>query len=191
MRAANHKAACWVDQVLGVFQPLFGQHRLDDFFNDGFLEAVLHFGGRLALVGAVLGRQNYSVNAVWLAVQVAHGHLAFGIGAQERQAAVFAQLRLALYQTVRVVNGCWHQVGGFAASVTKHQALVAGTGVQVVIGGMVHTLGNVIRLLVVTNHDGTTFVVYAVLSVVVANALDGVARHLDVVDVGVGGDFTC
>ena len=188
--AANHKATCRVDQVLGVLQPLFGQHRLDDFLNDGFVEAGLHFGGRLALVGAVLGRQHHGVNAVGLAVHVAHGHLALGIGAQERQAAVFAQLRLTLDQTVRVINGRRHQVGGFAASVTKHQALVASAGVEVVVRRVVHTLCNVIGLLVVAHHDGAAFVVNAVLGVVVANALDGVARHLDVVDVGVGGDFT-
>ena len=68
--------------------------------------------------------------------------------------------------------------------------MVASTGVQVVIGGVVHTLGDVVALLVVADHDGTTFVVNAVIGVVVANALDGVAGHLDVVDMGVGGDFT-
>ena len=68
--------------------------------------------------------------------------------------------------------------------------MVAGTGVQVVVGGLVHALGNVVGLLVVTNHHGTAFVVNAVFGVVVADALDGVARHLDVVNVGVGGNFT-
>ena len=138
----------------------------------------------------MLCRQDHGVNAVRLAVHIAHGHLAFGIGAQERQAAVFAQLGLTLYQTVRVVNGRRHEVGRFAASVTKHQTLVACTGVQMVVGGVVHALGNVVGLLVVAHHDGAAFVVNAVLGVVVANALDGVARHLDVIDMGVGGDFT-
>ena len=46
-------------------------------------------------------------------------------------------------------------------------------------------------MLVIANHDGTTFVVDTVVGVVVANTFDGVARDLDVVDMGIGGDFTC
>jgi hypothetical protein len=46
-------------------------------------------------------------------------------------------------------------------------------------------------LLVVGNKNRATFVINAIVGVVVADALDGVARDLDVIDVGVGGDFTC
>ena len=190
LRATDHKTACGVDQVLGVLQPLFGQHGLDDFFNDGFGERGLHLGGRLRLVRAVLGGQHHGVDAVRLAIDVAHGHLRFGIGAQKRQAAIFAQLGLALDQAVRVVDGRRHQRVGLVAGVAKHQALVARAGVQVVVAGVVHTLGNVVALLVVGHQHGAAFVVDAVLGVVVANALDGVARHLDVIDMRVGGDFT-
>ena len=145
-----------------------------------------------ALVGVVLGGQHDSVDAVRLAVHIAHRHLALGVGAQEGQAAVFAQLRLALDQTVGVIDRRGHQLGRFVAGVAEHQALVAGTGVQVVVAGLVNALGDVIALLVVGHQHRAALVVDAVFGVVVANALDGVARHLDVVDVDVltGGDLT-
>ena len=87
-----------------VLQPFLGEHRLDELFDDGFVERGLHLGGALALVRAVLGGKHHGVDAVRLAVDIAHGHLAFGIGAQKWQAAVLAQLRLALDQTVSVFD---------------------------------------------------------------------------------------
>jgi hypothetical protein len=98
-------------------------------------------------------------------------------------------LGLALDEAVRVVDGRGHQLGRFVAGVAEHQALVASAGVQVVVAGVVHALGNVVGLLVVADHHGAALVVDAVVGVVVADALDGVARHLDVVDVRVGRDF--
>ena len=190
MRATHDKTTGRVDQVTRVFQPFFGQHRFDQLFNDGFVERGFHLGGGFRLVGAVLGGQHHGVDAVRLAIHVAHGHLAFRVGTQERQAAIAAQLGLALDQTVRIVNGGRHQLGGLLASVAKHQALVTRTNVQVVVGGVVHALRDVIRLLVIADHDRTTFVVDAVLGVVIADALDGVASDLDVVHMRVGGDFT-
>jgi len=58
--------------------------------------------------------------------QEAHGHLAPGVRAQEGQAAVTAQLALALDQAVRVVDRRGHELGRFVAGVAEHQALVAG-----------------------------------------------------------------
>jgi hypothetical protein len=188
LRAADDEAAGRVDQVLGVLQPFLGQHRLDDLLDDGFDERGLHLVA-VALVGAVLGGQHHGVDAVRLAVHIAHRHLALGVGAQEGQAAVLAQLGLALHQAVRVVDRRGHQLGRFVAGVAEHQALVAGAGVQVVVAGVVHALGDVVGLLVVADHDGAALVVDAVFGVVVADALDGVARDLDVVDVRVGGDL--
>ena len=110
-------------------------------------------------------------------------------GPQEGQAAVLAQLRLALDQPVRVVDGRGHQLGRFVAGVAEHQALVAGAGVQVVVARVVDALRDVVGLLVVADHHRAALVVDAVVGVVVADALDGVARDLDVVDVRVGGDL--
>ncbi len=139
--------------------------------------------------GLVLGGEHHGVDAVRLAVDVAHRDLALGVGAQEGQAAVLAQLGLALDQAVRVVDRRGHQLGRLVAGVAEHQALVAGAGVQVVVAGVVHALGDVVGLLVVADHHGAALVVDAVLGVVVADALDGVARDLDVVDVRVGRDL--
>ena len=125
-----------------------------------------------------------------LAGHVAQGDLALGVRSQEGQATVLAQLGLAFHQTVRVVDRRRHQFGGLIAGVAKHQALVTGTGVQMIVRGMVDPLGNVIALFVVGDQYGATFVVDAVVGVVIANAFEGIARHLDVVDMGVGGDFT-
>ena len=138
----------------------------------------------------MLGRQHHGVDAVGLAIHIAHGHLAFGVGAQKRQAAVAAQLSLALHQAVSIVNGCGHQLRGFLAGVAKHQTLVARTCVQVIVRCLIHALGDIVGLLVIANHDRATFVVDAVLGVVVTDALDGVASHLDVIHMRVGGDFT-
>jgi len=90
---------------------------------------------------------------------------------------------------MRVVDRRRHQVGRLVAGIAEHQALVAGAGVEVVVAGVVHALGDVVALLVVADHDGAALVVDAVLGVVVADALDRVARDLDVVDVGVGRDL--
>ena len=126
---------------------------------------------------------------MWLAIDIAHRDLAFGIRPQERQATVFAQLGLAFDQAVGVINRCGHEFSGLAAGEAKHQALVAGAGVQVVVAGVINALGDVVALLVVGHQHGAAFVVNTVVCVVVTNALDGVARHLDVVDMRVGGDL--
>ena len=172
-----------------VLEPFLRQHRLDDLFDDGFVERGLHLVLRFALVGMVLRRQHDGIDAVRLAVDVAHRHLRLGVGTQERQAAVLAQLRLAFHEAVGVVDRRGHQLGRFVAGVAEHEALVAGAGVEVVVGGVVHALRDVVGLLVVADHHGATLVVDAVVGVVVADALDGVARDLDVVDVRVGGDL--
>ena len=144
----------------------------------------------LALVGAVLGGQHHGVDAVRLAVHIAHRDLALGVRAQEGQAAIFAQLGLALHQAVCVVDGRGHQLGCLVAGVAKHQALVARADVEVVVGRVVHALGDVVALFVVGHQHGAALVVDAVVGVVVADAFDGVACDLDVVHVRVGGDFT-
>jgi len=171
-------------------QPLGGQHGLDDLFDDGFGERCLHLGCRFRLIGAVLGGQHHGVDAVGLAVHIAQGHLALGVWAQERQTAILAQLGLAFHQAVCVIDGRGHQLGRFVAGIAEHQALVASAGVQLVIAGLVHALGDVLALLVVGDEYRATLVVDAVFGVVVADALDGVACDLDVVHIRTGGDFT-
>ena len=189
LRAADDESSGRVDQVLGVLgQPLLGQHRLDDLLAHRLVESVGHTVAQ-AHLGRVLGRQHDGVDAVRLAVDIAHRDLALGVGTQKRQPAVFAKLRLALDQAVRVVDRRGHQLGRLVAGVAEHQALVAGAGVEVVVAGMVNALGDVVALLVVGHQHRAALVVDAELGVVVAYAFEGVARDLDVVDMGVGGDL--
>ncbi|MNV64197.1 hypothetical protein D3C71_1568280 [compost metagenome] len=89
-----------------------------------------------------------------------------------------------------VIDGRGHQLGRFIAGVAEHQALVAGAGVEFVVAGVVHALGDVLALLVIGHEHGAAFVINPVVGVVVADALDGIARHLDVIYVGAGRDLT-
>ena len=124
-----------------------------------------------------------------LAIDVTESDLRLGVRAQPGQAAVLTQFALALNKAVRVPDRGRHQIRGFVAGVAEHQALVAGTLVQVVFRGAVNALGDIGRLLVVGNKHRAAFVIDPVIGIVVTDTLDGVARHLDVVDVGGGGDF--
>ncbi|OMP13799.1 hypothetical protein COLO4_00928, partial [Corchorus olitorius] len=92
LRTADDEAAGRVDQVFGVLQPFLRQHRLDDFFNHRLFDLlVLHFR-------RVLGRQHHGVHRHRAAIDVAQRHLRLGVRTQPWQAAVLAQLRLALDQ---------------------------------------------------------------------------------------------
>ncbi|MCY1551354.1 hypothetical protein D9M68_876780 [compost metagenome] len=88
-----------------------------------------------------------------------------------------------------VINGRGHEFGRLVAGIAEHQALVACADVQVVVAGVVHALRDVVGLLVVRDQHRTTLVVDAVFGVVVADAFQGVARDLNVVDVRVGRDL--
>ncbi|OIQ81510.1 hypothetical protein GALL_367270 [mine drainage metagenome] len=184
LRPADDEAPGGVDEVLDLAAHEFvRQHGLDDVLDDAFAQI-----GHLD-VGRVLGGQHDGVDGDRAAVLVAEGDLALGVRAQPGQAAVTAQLALALHQAVRVVDGRGHQLGGFVAGVAEHQALVARPLVEVVVVRAVDALGDVGALLVVGDQHGAALVVDAEVGVVVADALEGVARHLDVVDHRVGGDL--
>ena len=122
LRPANHEAAGGVDEVFGVGSEHFGrQHGFDDVLNHGFTQFFM------ADRRIVLGGEHYGVDAFYFAgFAVVHSSdLRFGIGAQPRQLATFAQFALALHQAVAIVDGKGHQGGGFVAGVAEHQALVA------------------------------------------------------------------
>ena len=184
LRAADDEAAGRVDQILDVALDQFlRQHRLDDLFDGGFAQVFQ------ADVRRMLGRQHDGVDGVRLAIDVADGDLRLGIGARPRQAAVLAQHGLALDETVRQVDRQRHQRRRFVAGVAEHQALVAGTLAEVVVVGGIDALGDIRALLVVGDEHSAALVVDAVFGIVVADALDGVAGDLDVIDVGGRGDF--
>ena len=85
---------------------------------------------------------------------------------------------LLLDQAVREVDRQRHEAFGLGARVAEHQALVAGALVEVQALAFIHALRDVGRLLVVGHEHGATLVVDAVVGVVVADLLDGVARDL-------------
>ena len=188
LRTAHDKAAGRVDQVLGVLQQFGRNHRLDDFLDHRLDKGRLH---RVAIahVRAVLAGHHHGLHRGRLAIHVAHRHLGLGVRAQKGQLAALAQLGLALHQAVRVVDWGGHQLGRFVAGKAEHQALVAGADVQRVVKGGIHALGNILALLVVGHQHGTALVVNAELGIVVADALDGLACHVDVIHRGIGGDL--
>ena len=190
LRTANHEAAGRVDEEAGVLEP-FGRHdRTDDLFNDFVNELSLHVLALGHFRGMLRGEHD-RVATDRLAVAIAERHLALGVRAQSREGTVLAHNALTLDETVGVVDRRGHEGRRFVAGVTEHQALVAGTEVEFVVGGAVDTLSDVLRLLVVTNEDGATLMVDAVFGVVIADALENVAGEADVIDVGARGDFTC
>ena len=140
LRPADHEAAGGVDEVFGVGGEHFGrQHGFDDVLNHGLAQFFM------ADRRIVLGGKHHGVDAFYFAgFAVVHGgNLRFGIGAQPRQLAAFAQFALALHQAVAVIDGKGHQGGGFVAGIAEHQALVARALVQVDTFAFVHALGDV------------------------------------------------
>ena len=188
--APYDKAAGRVDQVLGVDEPFRRDDGLDDLLDDGFVEFGLHPVAHTH-VRMVLAGDDDGLDAVGLAVDIAHGDLCLGIGAQEGQCTTLAQGGLPLHQPVGIVDGRRHEFRSFVAGIAEHEALVARADVEVVVAGSVHALGNVVALLVIAHEHGAALVIDAVVGVVVADVLDGVARHLNVVHGGIGGDFAC
>ena len=55
--------------------------------------------------------------------------------------------------TVCIVNRSGHQRGRFRAGIAEHQTLVAGAEIELVIHRVIDALGNVLRLLVVTDEN--------------------------------------
>ena len=182
--AADDEPSGRVDQEAHIaFDQLLGQHRLDDFLDDRLGQ------GAVIDVGGMLGREHDGIDRVRLAVDIAQGDLRLGVRAQPGQTAVTAQVGLALDQPVGVIDGRRHQHRCLVAGIAEHQALVARALVEVDAPTFVDALGDVLALLVIGHQHRAAFVIDAVIGVVVADALDGVASHLDVVDMSAGRDF--
>ena len=183
-RPADHETPGRVDQIARVGgEHGLRQHRLDDLLD----HRLGQHGVRDFRV--MLGREHDGVDGMRLAVDVADRHLRLGVRAQPRQAAVLAQLGLALGQAVREMDRHRHQHGGFVAGIAEHQPLVAGALVEEHALAFVHALRDVGRLLADGDQHRAGVVVEADLGRVVADALDGLARDLVVVDHRRGGDF--
>jgi hypothetical protein len=88
---------------------------------------------------------------------------------------------------VRIGDRRGHQHLGFICGIAEHQALVAGT--LLVIGSVIHTLGNVGRLLADGVEHGAGLAVEALVGMVIADVADDLAGQLFNVDIGFGGHF--
>jgi hypothetical protein len=184
LRPVSHEAAGRVDQVLDVLaERLSGEYRLDDLLDHRLLE-LLVLDARM-----MLRRKHHGVDLRGLAVDVLHRHLALGVGTQPLELAALAKLSLLLHQAVREVDGQRHEAFGLGTRVTEHEALVARALLEVQAAAFIHALRDVRRLLVVRDQHGATLVVDAVVGVVVADLLDGLAGHLLEIHHRVGGDF--
>ena len=79
-----------------------------------------------------------------LAVLVAHGHLALGVGPEHGLLAGVPRLRDQAQDLVAVVDRRRHQLGRVLAGVAEHDALVAGA--FILVAAAVDALGDVGRL---------------------------------------------
>src|SRR5205823_12917745 len=125
MRPPHYKAAGGIDVVFG----LRIYHIAGD---DGVDDVLLYFAPEFigSDIGAVLGGNDDGVNAGGPVADIFNADLALAIGTQEIQDALAARVREAAHQLVRHHNGKRHQLGGFIASIAKHEALVTGaTGI--------------------------------------------------------------
>ena len=148
------------------------------------------------LITVLRGNDN-GIYANGLAVLIIfNGNLGFAVGAQIFERAVLAHLGQTECQLVRKRDRQRHQFGGFIASVTKHQALVARTNVELVgvailgFKGLVNAHCNVGGLFVQRDNNGTAIAVKAVFCAVVTDLADGVANDSLHVHISARGDLT-
>ena len=183
--ATDHEATGWVDVELGVLGDELRWHDwLDDQFADGFFEVLL------LDVFVMLGRHHDGFDANWGVTVVAHRNLGFAVRAQPVDALM---LRLAhvsepLRQLVRELDRQRHQFGGFGASVTKHQALVASALFRRV--AAINALRDVWRLLFNSNEHAAGGCIKAHSRAGETNFTHSFARDLLVIHRCFGGDFT-
>lgn len=101
----------------------------------------------------MLRADNDRVSTDGFAVAVAQRYLTLSVGPKEWQSAVLTHDALTFHQAVCIVNRSGHQRGRFRAGIAEHQTLVAGAEIELVIHRVIDALGNVLRLLVVTDEN--------------------------------------
>ena len=113
--------------------------------------------------------------------------LGLGIRAKPRQEARAACRGHGRIELVGEHDGEWHILWRLIGGIAKHDPLVSRA--VILEGAMVETLGNVGGLLFNGDEDVAGLVVKALLRVVVANVLDGIADDFLVVELGLGRDL--
>ena len=170
-----------------LVQQLRRDNGLDDTFHDVVLDLLIR------RLGIVLGRHDHGVDAHGLPVAVLHRHLGLAIGAQVREQLLLADEGEAAADLVRQRDRQRHHLWSLVAGETDHHALIAGAdGLDLCIGHLaplrfqrlVHSQGDVGRLLLERNDDATGIAVKAVLGPGVADFADGLAGQLSDVHVG-------
>ena len=183
-----------VDHVLGGFvEEVAGNDGLDHVFDDVAPDDIL------GNVGIVLGAHDDGVDALGFAVAVLHGHLGFSVGPKVGDQSLLAHEGEPPDQAVGESDGKGHELRGLVAGETNHHALVSGAdhlrhvlaGDPAFFGfsGSVHTQGYVLRLLPQSDGYAAGGGIEAKVCVDVANAADGVADDLRILDVGFAGDL--
>ena len=133
----------------------------------------------------MLGRYNDGRDFRRLAIDIFDRHLALGIGTQ------FAGIAFTLVpgggkqfeNLVAVIDRRRHQVGGLVAGVAEHDALIACAFRTLLVGGIIHTLGNVRRLEVQEHFDLCCLPVEALLLISdIADCLAGGGLELGGID---------
>ena len=165
---------------------LGGDGSLDDLLEDLLTELLS------GDVGRVLGRDDNSVDALGddsaTILGVLDGDLGLGVGAQPGQRAIAAGGGHGSVELVGEDEGEGEELRGLIGGITEHDTLVTSTELLNSLL-VVETLSNVGGLLLNGNEQVQGLVVKALLGVIVADVLDGLAHDLLVVELGIGGDL--
>ena len=162
--AAHHEFAGGVHQEAGgLFRGLEaeigggGLHHMAPQVGGNALAQGLLLRHTIDLSGVLRGDQD-GVDRHGLIVFVHHAHLGFAVRQQVAQGAVVAHFRQAARQAVSQADRQRHQLRRFIAGIAEHDSLVAGTheieGIAGVVIGLIHTLGDVGRLLIESHQHG-------------------------------------
>lgn len=169
-----------------LIEVLGGDGSLDDLVEDLLAELL---GGD---VGAVLGRDDDGVDTErdngTVVMLVLDRDLGLGVGAEPRQGAVTASSRHGGVQLVGELEGEGEQLGGLVGGIAEHDALVTSAEVLEAVVE-VEALSDIGGLLLNGDEKVERLVVEALGRVIIADALDGLADDLLVVNLGLGGDL--
>jgi len=121
LRTAHDEATSGVDEELGfLVQQVSGQNSADDFLRDEILDLLV-----LHVIGVLRGNDDIG-DAHRLIVFILDGHLALGIGTQPAKPGRICEMRVNSRPSWwAYMIGGGHQLRGFRAGVTEHQALIA------------------------------------------------------------------
>ena len=157
-----------------------GDGGLDDLFHELLADKVVGHVGRM------LGADNDGVDAdrnhAAVIVLVGNGDLRLGVGAQPGAArlgvGVVADARHGLHEGRGQVVRHGHALLSLVGGVSKHEALVTGAHIVVVLAN-VNSGGNFGALLLNGNKHVASLVVEALVGRIVSDALDSVANNLN------------